>query len=214
MRDLATTAREAVMSDFQFVTGQGQTPSPTEEREWQAVSTVLEQFGQTVDTAREAYHRFVADGVDQGRRPDLVGGGLLRSVGGWSAVKALRRQRVRVMSDERILGDGEFVERALRSAEEQLELKTRFRKAGFDLERLAQEAARQFGLTPEEILDRGNERVRVNARSLFCYWAVRKLGYSSTELATMLRLTQPAVSISVKRGKRIADELNITMTEE
>jgi len=106
------------------------------------------------------------------------------------------------------------VERALRSAEGQLELKTRFRKAGFDLERLAQEAARQFGLTPEEILERGNERVRVNARSLFCYWAVRKLGYSSTELATMLRLTQPAVSISVKRGKRIADELNITMTEE
>ena len=152
--------------------------------------------------------------MDQGRRPDLVGGGLLRSVGGWSAVKALRRQRVRVMSDERILGDGEFVEHVLRSAEEQLELKTRFRKAGFDLERLAQEAARQFGLTPEEILDRGNERVRVNARSLFCYWAVRKLGYSSTELATMLRLTQPAVSISVKRGKRIADELNITMTEE
>lgn len=60
----------------------------------------------------------------------------------------------------------------------------------------------------------GNDRVRVNARRIFCYWVERKQGYSSTELATMLRVTQLAVSISVKRGKRLADKLNITFAEE
>jgi putative transposase len=183
----------------------------TVKQEWQSVPAVLARFGQTVDAARETYRRFVADGMDQGRRPDLVGGGLLRSVGGWTAVKELRRQRVRVMSDERILGDSEFVERALRSAEEQLERRTRLYKAGYDLERLAREAAALFGLTPDEILSRGNDRVRVKARSLFCYWAVRELGHSSTALAAMLQLTQPAVSLSVKRGKRLAGELNLTL---
>ena len=34
-----------------------------------------------------ALHHIIADG----RRSDLVGGGLIRSAGGWSAVKALRR---------------------------------------------------------------------------------------------------------------------------
>ncbi len=68
-----------------------------------------------------------------------------------------------------------------------------------DIECIAQEAAEQFGLTPEEIIERVNEQVRVHARSLFCYWAVRELGSSSTEPSTILRLTQPVVSISVNK---------------
>ena len=54
---------------------------------------------------------FVRAGVAQGRRPELVGGGLIRSLGGWSQVLPLRRRGVKVASDERILGSGEFIER-------------------------------------------------------------------------------------------------------
>jgi len=36
--------------------------------------------------------------------------------------------------------------------------------------------------------------------------AVRELGISATSLARKLGLTQPAVSISVKRGQAVADE--------
>jgi hypothetical protein len=36
-----------------------------------------------------------------------VGGGLLRSVGGWSALKAVRAAGMRVMGDERILGNSD-----------------------------------------------------------------------------------------------------------
>jgi len=46
-----------------------------------------------------------------------VGGGLIRSLGGWSAVKALRRAGYRELSDDRILGSGEFVERIIKEAE-------------------------------------------------------------------------------------------------
>jgi hypothetical protein len=48
-------------------------------------------------------------GVNDGKRPELVGGGLIRSLGGWSAVKALRGMSERIKGDERILGDGSFV---------------------------------------------------------------------------------------------------------
>ena len=45
-----------------------------------------------------------------GRRPELVGGGLIRSLGGWSEVLALRGRGEKKRSDQRILGDSEFVQ--------------------------------------------------------------------------------------------------------
>jgi hypothetical protein len=51
----------------------------------------------------------------------------------------------------------------------------------------------------------------VKARSLLCYWAVRQLGISATKLSKKLGVSQPSVSISVKRGETIAkaDGLNL-----
>jgi hypothetical protein len=54
----------------------------------------------------------VAKGISEGRRDDLTGGGLIRSHGGWAAVKQMRRAKMFEKSDERILGDGDFVEQA------------------------------------------------------------------------------------------------------
>ena len=52
---------------------------------------------------------YVEVGMGQGRLDELTGGGLIRSVGGWSEVKRLRRMgKDHVMSDERILGDSEI----------------------------------------------------------------------------------------------------------
>ena len=43
---------------------------------WQAVEAVLGQFSQR-------YRQFGAEGLAQGRQPDLLGGGLRRCAGGW-----------------------------------------------------------------------------------------------------------------------------------
>jgi hypothetical protein len=43
--------------------------------------------------------------------PMGYGGGLVRSAGDWSAVKALRKSDTRMKGDERILGDGDFLKR-------------------------------------------------------------------------------------------------------
>ncbi len=55
-------------------------------RDWQDTDSVLELFGNTIRKARNSYLVFVTKGVAQGRRPELVGGGLLRSHGGWAAL--------------------------------------------------------------------------------------------------------------------------------
>ncbi len=60
------------------------------EADFQDTEYVLKSFGQSVRQARWAYESFVAKGVKHGRLSDLVGGGLLRSVGGWAELKEFR----------------------------------------------------------------------------------------------------------------------------
>ncbi len=83
------------------------------ESNWQDVSYILHQFGKSKSAARRHYRAFVKKGIELGRRPELTGGGLIRSLGGWSTAKILRRSIERIKSDERILGDGEYVEQIL-----------------------------------------------------------------------------------------------------
>jgi len=81
---------------------------------------VLNLFGQSENASWRAYESFVAQGVKHGRRPDLVGGGLLRSIGGWAELKEFRDLGIRIKGDERLLGWSDFVERVLKQADEQL----------------------------------------------------------------------------------------------
>jgi putative transposase len=76
-------------------------------RPWQDVDYGLGYFGDTGHRARRAYHGYVQAGLGQGRRDELTGGGLIRSLGRWSEVE---KRQVHVMSDERILGDSDFVD--------------------------------------------------------------------------------------------------------
>jgi len=59
----------------------------------------------------------VGEGVETGSRPELVGGGLIRSLGGWSQVLSLRRVGSKLFSDERILGSSDFVNNVIVDAE-------------------------------------------------------------------------------------------------
>jgi REP element-mobilizing transposase RayT len=80
-------------------------------RAWQETAPILAHFGTTRRWAATRYEEFVLAGLAQGRRPERVGGGLIRSLGGWSQVLPLRQKGLKVASDERILGSGEFIER-------------------------------------------------------------------------------------------------------
>ncbi len=99
----------------------------TVQREFQSTDYILQQFGKKLPSARRAYRAYVEKGIAQGRRPELVGGGLIRSAGGWSAVKAMRRAKDHMKSDERILGDGEFAQSILDGAKEHLDERYRLK---------------------------------------------------------------------------------------
>ncbi|MDY6974330.1 MAG: hypothetical protein SV775_18745 [Thermodesulfobacteriota bacterium] len=97
-------------------------------------------------------------GIDQGRRDELTGGWLFRSSGGWSEVKELRQKgQDHVKSDERILGDSEFVESVLSRANEVYERSYALKRRGYDLDRIAQRVAKSYEIDQREIFSKGKE---------------------------------------------------------
>lgn len=183
-------------------------------REWQQVDYVLGFFGRRRTEARKGYQDFVARGVEQGRRPELTGGGLLRSVGGWAALASRRKGSDWFKSDERILGDSDFVTMVLRHADEQMQTRYRLTSEGFGLDDIAQRVAKVMDLPLEVVWESSRRPKTVRARSLLCYWASRELGLSMTEIAKRLSLTQPAVSIAASRGKEIAGQEGYRLVEK
>jgi hypothetical protein len=102
--------------------------------------------------AKEAYRKFVAEGVTLGRRPELVGGGLARSAGEWFAVRSQRpRNRARELSDERILGSGAFVERILREADARALRQHAAKKRNRYAERVVAEECKKSGVSLTEL---------------------------------------------------------------
>ena len=111
-----------------------------------------------------------------------------------------------VMSDERILGDSEFVDSVLLHAEEKYERHYELKRQGYDLDRIAERVAGIFGMETREIMSRGKQPRKVKARSLFCFWAVSELGMSIRQVAKRLEMSPPGVGFSVERGQAIAYE--------
>jgi REP element-mobilizing transposase RayT len=174
------------------------------EAKFQDISYVLRLFGASTRRARRDYESYVSKGIGQGRRPELVGGGLLRSVGGWAALKGLRDIGIRIKGDERLLGSSEFVERVLKYADEQLEEKYRLQVSVVGLQSLIEKVAHYYEIDPVTLKSASKERRVTEARRVLCYIAVRKLGYKCTHVSKTAGISAPTVSKAVSMGSKLS----------
>jgi REP element-mobilizing transposase RayT len=137
----------------------------------------------------------------------LTGGGLIRSLGGWSEVKKHRgKTSEHTMSDERILGDGLFVDSVITQADEAFDHRYELKRGGYDLERIAERVGEILDIKKEDVLSKGSQKTKVKARSMLCYWAVRETGMSIRSLAKRLGMSAPGVGYAVERGAAIIRE--------
>jgi hypothetical protein len=173
---------------------------------WQNIDYIYGFFSENKRDARKRYREFVGKGISLGKRPDLTGGGLLRSSGGWTALKESRKAGIRLKGDERILGNSDFVEDVLKSSQESFEQKYELKARGFSFDAVRERVAEVIGIKPEEVTVCDKAPQTVRARSLLCFWAHRRLGMSTVEIAGVLNMSQPAISRSSRRGERIARE--------
>ena len=182
--------------------------------DWQHVDTVLGLFGKTAGVARKAYRVFLEKGIKQGKRNDLTGGGLIRSVGGWAELKTLRASRIFEKGDERILGNSDFVDSVIKTANETKERKYELQARGYDLSMVAARVAEVLGVDQETVWAEGKRREIVQARSLLCYWAVREMGMTMTSLSLRLALSVTAIGKAVVRGEKLARENQYLLIEK
>lgn len=179
---------------------------------WQDTDSVLKHFGKTAGRARRQYRRFMEDGFHQGRKPELTGGGLLRSYGGWSAIRKNFKRGIRIKGDERILGSSDFVGRVLREAEEHLQARAELAKSGIDFETILEKVAGDYGIDPQELKTGTRNRRVAEARAILCYCAVRHLGERGATVAGRLQISPSAVSKSVQRGHAVLKKRKVDET--
>lgn len=179
--------------------------------QWQQMDKVLWLFGDGERAARQKYRLFMEKGISDGRRPELTGGGLLRSAGGWGALQKIRKMQEHLKADERILGDSDFVRSVLHHAQEHLDRTYWLKAQGVTVEAIIERVAEIFKLPVKDVLSASKQPVRVKARSVAAFWAVKHLQVEGTEVGRYIGMSQSAVSRAVRRGEQIAEEMAISI---
>jgi putative transposase len=167
--------------------------------DWMDTGYLLSQFGARKKAARKAYHRFVGEGMDMGKIPELTGGGLIRSKGGWSQVVSARRRGQRKESDERILGSGDFVNAILQEAEEKARRQMKLQWADKSLGKIIEEECKK-GRSSANELSGGSRRRKVSTvRARIARRGVDELGISMAEIARHVGVTTSSIAKAVAR---------------
>lgn len=172
-------------------------------REWQDVDYVLSWFGKTKNTARKKYRIYVREGIEKGKRDDLVGGGLIRTLGGWSQVLSHRKNDEKIVTDQRILGQGDFVERILREADKRIKSQLSVNERQVIAEKRIHEICNTEGVNIEE-LKCGSRRAHISdIRKKLAIELISEHGLSLAESARQLGVSTPAISkIITREGPR------------
>lgn len=167
--------------------------------EWQDRNYVLGYFGKRESSALQAYREFVAEESGRGRQPELTGGGLVRSIGGWSEVKSLRKRQEKQFSDERILGSGEFVKEILDDVEESVKERLPATAAATEAGERLVSACEEAGITVQALQGGSRKRECTELRKRLALEYVLELGMTYAGSARLLGISAAAVNQIVKR---------------
>ncbi|MEX1032010.1 MAG: transposase [Cellvibrionaceae bacterium] len=180
---------------------------------WQSIDEVLSQFAKRAATGRKRYREFIADGLGLSDQSRLTGGGLVRSYGGWEAIQRLRKEHQYCIGDERILGDSDFVEQALKQDEISLEQQSHYQQRGWTLGDLIHAICRYCEVDERQLKTKARANDLALAKSLICVWATACLGLSMGEVGRRLGISQPAVSKWVRQGEIYTEKEGLVMED-
>jgi len=169
------------------------------QQEWMDTGYCLSQFGNELRRARIRYRKFIEDGLSQGHIPEFSGGGLLKSHGGWSAVKSMKRRNEKPAHDERILGGDDFVNRVLLETDEKGKQQYKAKRSGTTITDVITEKVRQLGVS-EKALRSGSRRQKVSeARRLVAVECSEELGMTAADIARCLGVTTSAIVKALRK---------------
>jgi REP element-mobilizing transposase RayT len=166
---------------------------------WMDIDHALSEFGTTRRKAVNEYLRFMQEGLSQGRLPELTGGGLIRSKGGWSQVLSARRSGRKEEFDERILGNGDFVNAILKEAEQKTIRQLKLRRSGKTIDKIIEEACKKERISANELKGGGRRRKVSALRATIAKRGLDELGLSMAEIARHVGVTTSSIAKMVER---------------
>jgi putative transposase len=169
-----------------------------EENDWQEREYVLHQFHGREGKAIRAYRKFMEEGKDQGQRPELVGGGLIRSLGGWSQVLSLRGRRKKMEYDSRILGDGDFVAEIIREADKKVRRYFRAGEVNNSIDNSIKEICLKEGVSEQELRLGVGTRKYSRVRAKIAYQLSHEFGISRAEIARQMGVCTSAIAKAIQ----------------
>jgi len=166
------------------------------------VQDVLLHFADKINIARRRYRQFVKKGIDQGKRPELQGGGLVRSAGGNKAGLLGRKKEEREKGDERVLGSGDFVEAILSDLDYIQRPKTLRRVPLFEL---VDKISNFLETEKNEVMSGNRKQKNCYARDLISFIAVQNMGYKFHDIARVLNIHPVTAGRCAEKGKKLVD---------
>lgn len=164
---------------------------------WQEREYVLRQFSEEKGRAVQAYRKFMEEGKDRGRRPELVGGGLIRSLGNWSQVLSLRGRREKIERDPRILGREDFVTGILRETDKKLRRQLRLGERKALIDQVIKKMCKEERVEEQELRSGGQRREISKVRAKVSYHLSHNLGIPMAEIARHLGVCTSAVTKAI-----------------
>jgi len=170
-------------------------------RKWQKAEYIL-SFFEKGRAGRRNYLKFIEQGIMLGSRPELVGGGLIRSLGSWDEVLSLKRSADRQAFDQRILGDNEFVQGVLSEMNDLGKENFRLSSKKTELPSLAEKVCNIHRVSLGELRSGSRRQEIMEVRRVFSWLAIKELGYSGAEAARYLGVTTSCITRAASSGKR------------
>ena len=130
-----------------------------------------------------------------------MGGGLIRSLGGWAAVRAVRQRADRVLADARILGSGAFVAEMLRGSDARTKVQHTRTHRLQAAQALVRQRCGQAHLSVEELRLGGRRRRLSAVRAELAVHLVTRLGLSLADAARLLGVSTSGIAKAVARAE-------------
>jgi putative transposase len=175
------------------------------QRSWQNIDQVLLYFSEHRKKAINLYREFIQAGIGKKEKTDFLGGGLVRSAGGWTNLERMKRKKEYWRGDERILGDDSFVNQILNEAEETIDQRDKLTREGWDLDKIKAKVMEILEIRDINLNKKGRDNSISKVKALVCYFGNKELGISGAEIGRFLNISQPAVSKHINKGESIVE---------
>jgi len=169
--------------------------------EWQDCKYVRSYFGSTIKEAQKNYRAYVAKGIADGKREDLIGGGLVRTLGGWSQVLSARKRGEDVLTDQRILGSNGFVERVIDESEKLYKHQVSIKNEKIEAEKYIKSECENEEISLAALKGGSRRGIIPELRARMVGILINRYGLSLAETGRQLGVTTSAISKIISRQK-------------